>query len=73
MLAAYGKVAISYLKKVFDPNLYVGSSFQLLEILQYVCGLKLGPALLVTTKPLGEGGTLGPNPIFEITYRKELR
>jgi hypothetical protein len=45
----------SYLKNVFEPNSCVEISFQLLEILEYFCGLKLGPAL-----------TLGPNPIFEI-------
>jgi hypothetical protein len=45
----------SYLKKVFWPNLYVGPSIQLLEILEYACGLKLGPAL-----------SLNQNPIFEM-------
>jgi len=34
----------SYLKKVFWPNLFVGASFQVLEILMYYCGLKLGSA-----------------------------
>jgi hypothetical protein len=29
----------SYLKNVFDPKLSVGPSFQLLEILEYACGL----------------------------------
>ena len=41
------------LKNVFEPNPGVGPAFQLLEIPEYVCGLKLGPAL-----------ALGPNPIF---------
>ena len=45
----------SYLKKVFWPNLCVGSSFQVLDILQYACGLKLGSAL-----------TLNQNPDFEM-------
>jgi hypothetical protein len=45
----------SYLKKVFFPNLCVRPSFQLLDILEYACGLKLGPAL-----------TLSQNPIFEM-------
>ncbi len=45
----------SYLKKVFCPNLCVGPSFQLLDILEYACGLILGPAL-----------TLSQNPIFEM-------
>ena len=35
----------SYLKKVFWPNPCVGPSFQVLDILEYACGLKLGPAL----------------------------
>jgi hypothetical protein len=30
----------TYLKKVFEPNLYGGLSFQVLEILDYVCGLR---------------------------------
>jgi hypothetical protein len=33
----------------------IGASFQVLEILKYSCGLKLGPA-----------ATLNQNPIFEI-------
>ena len=45
----------SYLKKIFLSNLCVGSSFQLLGILKYACGLNLGPAL-----------TLNKNPIFEM-------
>jgi len=45
----------SHLKKVFWANLCVGPSFQLLEILEYACGLKLSPAL-----------TLIQNPIFEM-------
>jgi hypothetical protein len=45
----------SYLKKVFFPNLCVRPSFQVLDILEYACGLKLGPAL-----------TLSQNPIFEM-------
>jgi hypothetical protein len=52
----------TYLKKVFWPNLCVGSSFELLGILEYACGLNLVPALI-----------LNKNPIFEmasITYLK---
>ena len=45
----------NHLKKVFCPNFCVGTSFQLLEILYYVCGLNLGPAL-----------NLNQNPIFEM-------
>ena len=44
----------SYFKKVYWPNLYVGPSFQLLEILEYVCGLKLGPALTLSQDPFFE-------------------
>ncbi len=46
---------ISYLKKVFYPNFCVGPLLQLLEILQYACGLKFGTAL-----------NLNQNPFFEI-------
>ena len=45
----------SYLKKVFLPNLCVRPWFQVLDILEYACGLKLGPAL-----------TLSQNPFFEM-------
>ena len=44
----------SPLKNVFWPNLFVGPSFQILEILQYSSGLKLVSAV-----------TLNQNPIFE--------
>ena len=44
----------SYLKKVFWPNLFVGTAFQILDILDYACGLQRGPAL-----------SLNQNPIFE--------
>ena len=42
----------SYPKKVFWPNLCVGSSFQPLDILKYACGLKLGPALSLNQNPI---------------------
>ena len=48
-------VIISYLKKVFWPNLGVGAGFQILEIRQYVCGLEPDPAYI-----------LDQNPFFEI-------
>jgi hypothetical protein len=51
----------SYLKKVFWPNLRVGSSLQLLGILEYACGLNLGPAL-----------TLNQNPIFEMASTNSI-
>jgi len=40
-----GQDSISHLKKIFWPNLCVEPSFQLLDIPEYACGLKLGPAL----------------------------
>jgi hypothetical protein len=48
-------------KMSYDPtrqrrtSVFVGDSFQILEILKYVCGLKLVPA-----------ATLNHNPIFEM-------
>ena len=45
----------THLKNVFWPNLFVGASFQILNIQQYASGLKLGPAAI-----------LNQNPIFEI-------
>ena len=51
----HGQRTRSYLKNVFWPNLFVDTSFQVLEILEYSCGLKLGSAV-----------TLNQNPIFEI-------
>jgi len=52
----------SYLKKVFWPNLGVGPSLQVLDILEYACyrsdcyavGLKLGPALILNQNPFFE-------------------
>ena len=48
----------SHLKKIFWPNLCVGLAFQVLKILQYSCGLKSVPALI-----------LNQNPNFEIASR----
>lgn len=50
--------ARTYLKKVFWPNLGVGAGFQILNILQYACGLEPDPAY-----------TLDQNPLFEIGSR----
>ena len=49
LLTRAGSIIItrSYLKKVFWPNLGVGSSFQVLDILEYACGLKLDSALIL--------------------------
>jgi hypothetical protein len=57
-LANRGKVTRNHLIKVFWPNLCVGSSFQLLGILEYACGLNLDSAL-----------TLNQNPIFEMASK----
>ena len=46
----------TYLKKVFWPNLGVESSFQVLDILEYACGLKLGLALILNQNPFFEIG-----------------
>jgi len=54
----------SPLKKVFWPKVFVGATFQILEILEYSSGLKRGPA-----------ATLSQNPIFEmasISYLKNI-
>ena len=44
----------SYLKKVFWLNLGVVSSFQVLDILEYACGLKLDSALILNQNPFFE-------------------
>ena len=38
----------SHLKIIFWPNICVGAKFQILEILEYVCGLKLDSVLILT-------------------------
>jgi len=48
----------SYLKKVFWPNLFVGCSVQILEILEYSSGLNLAAASI-----------LNQNPFFEMASR----
>ncbi len=50
----------SYLKKIFWSNLSVEPSLQVLDILEYACGLKLGPAL-----------TLNQNLFFEMASNKD--
>jgi hypothetical protein len=49
----------SHLKKVFSPELGVEPSSQVLNILEYACGLRLGLALISDE-----------NPNFEIASRK---
>ena len=44
----------SYLKKVFWPNLGVEPSLQVLDILEYACALKRGPALILNQNPFFE-------------------
>jgi hypothetical protein len=47
------------LKNVFWPNIFVGTSFKILDIQQYASGFKLGPAAI-----------LNQNPIFEMASSK---
>ena len=41
-------------QKCLWPNLCVEPSFQLLDILEYACGLKLGSALILNQNPFFE-------------------
>jgi hypothetical protein len=50
----------SHLKKVFSPELGVESLSQVLDILEYACGLSLGFALISNPADGGAGG----NPNF---------
>jgi hypothetical protein len=43
-------------KNVFWPNIFVGASFQILNIQQYASGLKLGPAAILNQNPIFEMG-----------------
>jgi tryptophan synthase alpha subunit len=45
------KVIRSYLKKVFSPGIGVESLSQVLDILEYACGLILGLALISNENP----------------------
>ena len=50
-------VTRTYLKNVFWPSAFfggIGASFQILDILQYACGLKLGPAAILNQNPIFE-------------------
>ena len=46
----------SYLKNAFWPPAFggIGALFYLLEILEYSCGLKHGPAAILTQNPIFE-------------------
>ena len=48
----------THLKNVFWPNIFVGTSFQILNIQQYACGLKLGPAAILNQNPIFEMGSI---------------
>ena len=50
----YKGIARTHLKNVFWPNLFVGASFQILDIQQYASGLKLGPAVILNQNPIFE-------------------
>jgi hypothetical protein len=55
---AYRDLSIrTHLKNVFWPNIFVGASFQILDIQQYACGLKLGPAAILNQNPIFEMGS----------------
>ena len=43
-----------HLKNVFWPNIFVGASFKILDIQQYACGFKLGPAAILNQNPIFE-------------------
>jgi hypothetical protein len=51
----------THLKNVFWSNLFVGTSFKILNILQYASGFKLGSAAI-----------LNQNPIFEMGSKENL-
>jgi len=47
----------THLKNVFWPNIFVGASFQILDIQQYASGLKLGPVAILNQNPIFEMGS----------------
>jgi hypothetical protein len=79
----------SYLNNVFWPNVFVGDSFQILDILKYARGLyptnrirsdgksrnagKPVPAAPVPAQPLSQDGTLNQIPIFEMASGEGFR
>jgi hypothetical protein len=51
----YGAFFItSHLKKIFWPNIFVGSRFQILNIQAYASGLKPGSAVILNQNPFFE-------------------
>jgi hypothetical protein len=57
------------LKNVFWPNIFVGAWLQILDIQQYACGFKLGPAAILNQNPIFE---MGSNILFYRVIRKGL-
>jgi len=50
----------THLKNVFWPPAFfggIGAPFQILDIHQYACGLKLGPAAILNQNPIFEMGS----------------
>ena len=56
-----------YPKNAFWLNIFVGASFQILDIQQYACGLKLGPAAILNQNPIFE---MDSNPTFRLMKYK---
>ena len=61
-----GKPIRSYLKKVFSPGIGVESLSQVLDILEYACGLILGLALISNENPNVEIASINV-PHFTVT------
>jgi hypothetical protein len=57
LLAPFPQTARTHLKNVFWPNIFVGASFQILDIQQHACGLKLSPASILNQNPIFETGS----------------
>ena len=71
----YPNHARTHLKNVFWPNLFVGASFQILDIQQYACGLRPTKIIGSAGSPaqrgkLGPAAILNQNPIFEMGSNK---
>jgi hypothetical protein len=58
------KVNRSYLKNAFWTNICVGFSFQDLDILEYACGLKLGPALSLNQNTIIEMASIKNTVVY---------
>ncbi len=52
------KTGRTLLKIIFRPNIFVGVLFQILEILEYVCGLKQDAAAILNRNPNVEMGSI---------------